>query len=249
MSNKVVVDEKVCTKPGTQVKKTSSVFVRGTPIAFVSKGGYKLERALQEFQLDVQGKVVLDAGASTGGFSDCLLQKGAAKVYSVDVGHGQLAAYLASDPKIVNMEKTNVGDLTPSTFNPPIDLCVMDLSYLSLTKAIPTIKSLFIKPVEIICLVKPLFEGLGQTQIGDLVATRSALENLFKILTIENNVGISHITVSPILGSRGTTEFLAHLTPRSGIDQPVREIADLAMAALAKNPPQDLDKSAVLKIQ
>src|SRR5262245_51502136 len=135
LAGKVVVDEKVCSKPGTTVREDAKIFVRGEQLKFASRGGYKLEAALERFAIDVTNKVVLDAGASTGGFTDCLLQHGAARVYAVDVGFGQLRGKLASDPRVVNMEKTNVGDLTLASFDPPIELCTFDLSYLSMTKS------------------------------------------------------------------------------------------------------------------
>ncbi len=214
MSGNVIVDEVREDKPGTPMMPDANIRIRGRDIPFASRGGLKLSAALDAFGVDAQGRIVLDAGASTGGFTDCLLSRGAARVYAVDVGYGQLTGKLRQDSRVVNMEKTNIGDIAPGELDPAPNMGVIDLSYLSLSIAVPTVARLLVKSEfeaepEIIALVKPLFEvaAAGPDLRRDqymTAAKRGALAG--------EAVGyFAHdIIASPILGSGGTLEFLVH---------------------------------------
>lgn len=235
MAGKVVVDGVVCSKPGAHAREDAEINVRGVVQKYASRGGYKLEAALDRFAVPVEGKVVLDAGASTGGFSDCLLQRGAARVYAVDVGFGQLRGKIAVNPRVTNMERTNIGDLTAERLPAPIDLCVFDLSYLSAIEAAPILARLFRGPVEMIGLIKPLFEGLAQDHMDDPGALHSTLA---RVLTELSNRGleVARLALSPVLGSRGSVEFLAHI--REGRAPPDPALWDQAIAELRASPPR-----------
>jgi 23S rRNA (cytidine1920-2'-O)/16S rRNA (cytidine1409-2'-O)-methyltransferase len=238
MAGKVLVNGAVCAKPGTQVRHDAEVAVRGVRLRYASRGGYKLEKALAVFPVTVKDKVALDAGAAAGGFSDCLLQHGARLVYAVDVGYGQLKGRLAADLRVVNRERTNISDVKIEELDPPIDLCVADLSYLSLAKAVPILRGLFRGPYEIICLVKPLFEGLPQDSKADPAALRQALVNLFLEL-LGQGVGVVDVTSSPVLGSRESVEFLALLRPEGG-EPDAGRLAEKAIRSLESEPPAPL---------
>jgi 23S rRNA (cytidine1920-2'-O)/16S rRNA (cytidine1409-2'-O)-methyltransferase len=214
LAGKIVVDSAVCSKPGVPVREDAEISVRGVVLKYASRGGYKLEGALEKFEVSAAGKVVLDAGASTGGFTDCLLQYGAAKVYAVDVGFGQLRGKLAADPRVVNLEKTNVGNLSRDTFTEPIELCVFDLSYLTITISAPSLAKLFVRPVEMIGLIKPLYEGIDQDKKDHPQELGKALEKIAPALAREGLM-IRDLMISPILGTRGSVEFLAHLVAGS----------------------------------
>lgn len=240
MLGHVSVGGVVCTKPGMQVKANAQVAVRGLQLRYASRGGYKLEKALAVFPVTAEGKVVLDAGAASGGFTDCLLQHGARLVYAVDVGYGQLRGRLAADPRVVNRERTNISDVRLEDLDPPIDLCVADLSYLSLVKAVPILRALFRGPYEIICLVKPLFEGLAQDQKAEPEAIRKVLVRLFQSLQ-EQGAMVLDVTSSPILGSRESVEFLILLRQEEGDTPDANELADKAIRLLETEPPEAID--------
>lgn len=235
MAGKVVVDGALCTKPGTQVRHDARVAVRGVHLRYASRGGYKLEKALAVFPVSVKDKVVLDAGAASGGFTDCLLQHGAKLVYAVDVGYGQLKGRLAADPRVVNWERTNISDVEVEDLNPPVELCVADLSYLSLLKAVPILKSLLKGPYELICLVKPLFEGLAQEQKAEPAAIREVLVKLFQELR-RQGVAVLDVTVSPILGSRESVEFLILLRNEER-ELDAEALVDKALRSFEAEPP------------
>jgi 23S rRNA (cytidine1920-2'-O)/16S rRNA (cytidine1409-2'-O)-methyltransferase len=207
MAGRVVCAGNVLTKPGQLVAADAELHIRGVQLRYASRGGYKLEQGLRHFDVDARDQVALDAGASAGGFTDCLLQAGAARVYAVDVGYGQLRSSLATDPRVHVMEKTNIGALTPGSFPEPIDLAVIDVSYLSLEKAIPMVGACFVKPVRIISLVKPLFEGLRREQMGDREAILDSLSQLLAALS-STEYRARDVVVSPILGGNSAVEFL-----------------------------------------
>lgn len=215
LAGKIVVDEKVCSKPGTPVREDSEITIRGVRLKYASRGGYKLEAALDRFPISVEGKTVLDAGASTGGFTDCLLQRGAAKVYAADVGYGQLRGKLAADPRVVNLERTNISDLSKEMFVPPITLCSFDLSYLTMTIAAPALAKLFEGPPEMIGLLKPLYEGIDQDRPRDPDVLHQALIRVSEGLA-NNGLRIKDLIISPILGGRGAVEFLAWIVRAEG---------------------------------
>lgn len=210
LSGKVMVNDKSVAKAGILVPIDATLRVKGIENKYVSRGGLKLERALERFPISVRGKVILDAGASTGGFTDCLLKFGAARVFAVDVGFGQIRGQISSDPRVVSMEKTNISNIALIDLNPPIDLCTVDLSYLSLVKAVPILSQLFVKPVQMTCLFKPLYEGVPETRKNDLNEHHRALIRLEESLSPQG-YAISNLIVSPILGNRGAIEYLLHI--------------------------------------
>jgi 23S rRNA (cytidine1920-2'-O)/16S rRNA (cytidine1409-2'-O)-methyltransferase len=214
MAGEVVFDGTVCEKPGTLVRADADVALKRFPQKYASRGGLKLEAALERFAIDVSGRCVLDAGASAGGFTDCLLQRGARRVYAVDVGFGQIRGKLASDGRVVNWERTNISDLRAEKMDPPIDFCVVDLSYLSLVKAIPVICKLFVAAdPELVSLIKPLFEGVSQAAPRDSGLLRQAIETVCRAAEAEGLV-VRDVMRSPVVGGRGTIEFLGYFSRR-----------------------------------
>ena len=207
MAGKVRVADQYLTKAGQKVRSDVEIQIKNLDRKYVSRGGLKLEAALSRFALPVSGKTVLDAGASVGGFTDCLLQHGAAKVYAVDVGYGQIRATLANDPRVINLERTNIATLQIEQFEPALELCVADLSYVSLTRALPTLAALFVGKKTLVGLIKPLFEGASQAAPNSVNSLRTALET---VATGSQACGLSLIDliVSPILGNTNTIEFL-----------------------------------------
>ena len=228
LAGQVSVNGRPETKAGTLVASDSVITVKGRDSRYVSRAGAKLEWALDKFGVSARGLVALDAGASVGGFTDCLLQHGAQKVFAVDVGFGQIRGKLAADPRVVNLERTNISALTQHQLAPPIDLVVVDLSYLSLAKAVPELARLFVKPVSMICLVKPLFEGVPPEQARDLAALEGALARV-AVAIEQAGLTLADLTASPIPGTQGTIEFLAHVIAPPG---PARPKAALIEAAL-----------------
>ena len=213
MAGSVIVDEVREDKPGTMVDANAGVRVRGMDLPYASRGGLKLAAALDAFRVKVRGRTAIDAGASTGGFTDCLLERGAALVYSVDVGFGQLVGRLRQDPRVRNMERTNIGDVTPDMLDPRPSLGVIDLSYLSLQVSVPIVANLLDKEEEpeIVALVKPLFEV--PAAVSDLTEEqyRAALGRALSA-GIPAGMAPRAVMASPVLGSRGTLEFLAWYT-------------------------------------
>jgi 23S rRNA (cytidine1920-2'-O)/16S rRNA (cytidine1409-2'-O)-methyltransferase len=217
LARKVRVDDRYVTTPGTRLHEAAAVSVVGQGARYASRGGLKLEAALDRFAVDVAGVCALDAGASTGGFTDCLLQRDASRVFAVDAGFGQLRGRLAADPRVVSLERTNIADLTPERFEPPLELAVLDLSYLSLTVALPIVSALFVAPARIVCLLKPLFEGL---HAEDARRVERMGEPLARVRQAAREAGleVTDVMASPLLGSHGTVEFLLDL--RAGAEAP-----------------------------
>ncbi len=233
LAGKVRVGDRYETKAGARVAIDAALEVRGLDQKYVSRGGLKLEGALERFGIDVGGKAVLDAGASTGGFTDCLLQRGAARVWAVDVGFGQLRGVLAADPRVVNLERTNIGDLSAERCEPPLDLAVADLSYLSLRVAIPILVKLFREPRPLICLVKPLFEGVPE----DEKARAERMPPVFEgIAAACAGCGreIADLCVSPLLGRSDTLEFFARVGPAGASATPLEPLVRRALAEARK---------------
>jgi 23S rRNA (cytidine1920-2'-O)/16S rRNA (cytidine1409-2'-O)-methyltransferase len=241
MSGKVVVDGNVLSKPGVLISSTAHITIRGLKLRYASKGGYKLRHALTNFNICVANHVCLDAGASTGGFTDCLLQSGASFVHSVEVGFGQLRGELAQDPRVRSLERTNISDIDHADLRPPISLAVADLSYLSLRKSIPVIRSLF--PGDdhrIVFLVKPLYEGLKQVDKCDLAEIRKVLSELLTELQSQHH-HVCNLCVSPLLGGRGAIEFLGYIDGHSPACDPDR-LVQLAMTEALRSPPQPIQR-------
>ena len=216
MSGLVYVNGQKADKPGVSYEETVDIEVRTGACPYVSRGGLKLEKALRDFGVDPTGFVCSDSGASTGGFTDCLLQQGASKVFAIDVGYGQLDWKIRSDPRVVVMERTNVRYVTPEQLGEPLDLSVVDVSFISLKIVLPVIKT-FLKPSgQVLCLIKPQFEA-GKEKVGkkgvvrDPNTHKEVLDN-FVALANELEFKILGLTFSPVKGPEGNIEFLGHLT-------------------------------------
>jgi len=212
MAGQVVVDDHAVDKSGHQVATSALIRIKGELLPYVSRGGLKLKKALDEFGIDVSGVVAIDVGASTGGFSDCLLQAGAARIYAVDVGHGQLAWSLRQDPRVVCLEKTNIRYLTPDQLDDIPELAVIDASFISLAKVLPATVRLVRPGGRIIALIKPQFEvGKGEVGKGGIVRDPVAHEKVVEAVrqvASELDLTVSGLCESPIKGADGNREFL-----------------------------------------
>jgi 23S rRNA (cytidine1920-2'-O)/16S rRNA (cytidine1409-2'-O)-methyltransferase len=215
MAGKVLVNKQRVYTVGQMVLPTDEIVVRGINQKYVSKGGLKLEGALSDFNINLEGLVAIDAGASTGGFTDCLLQHGASKVYAVDVGYGQLAGKLRVDSRVVNMEKVNISDIIQEHLTPNPTLATVDLSYLSLKDAIPIFAAILNFKGELICLVKPLFEVENSEirRTGKISDINTYKEILINLVEYTNDIGykVIGITHSHITGNNGTIEFFLRI--------------------------------------
>ena len=215
MSGIVYVDGQKEDKAGTMFEDTVSVEVRGHTLAYVSRGGLKLEKAMTHFGVTLNGKICMDVGASTGGFTDCMLQNGAVKVYSVDVGHGQLAWKLRNDERVVCMEKTNIRYVTPEDIPDRIQFASIDVSFISLTKVLGPVKELLTEDGQIVCLIKPQFEA-GREKVGKKGVVREKsthLEVIESVIAFAKSIGfgILNLEFSPIKGPEGNIEYLLYL--------------------------------------
>lgn len=215
MSGLVFVNGQRADKPGMQVSPDVNVEVKGTALPYVSRGGLKLEKALKVFPIDVNGKVCIDCGASTGGFTDVLLKKGAAKVYSVDVGYGQLAWSLRNDERVVNMERTNIRYISSEQIPEPLDICVMDLSFISVKLVLPAVCALLKDDAQLVCLIKPQFEA-GREEVGKKGVVRDKAVHLSvieSVLSFAPTVGMTvmGLDFSPIKGPEGNREYLCYM--------------------------------------
>ena len=234
MSGAVFVDGQKCDKAGTPVADDAAVEVRGETCPFVSRGGLKLEKALREFGVDPTGYVCSDSGASTGGFTDCLLQKGAKKVFAIDVGYGQLAWALRTDPRVVCMERTNIRYVTPEDLGEPLDLSVVDVSFISLRLVLPAVQKLLKPTGQVLCLIKPQFEA-GKDKVGKKGVVREKsthVEVLEQFLGLADELGftVRNLTFSPVKRPEGNIEFLGHLSMQpADVERP--DVAALVDAA------------------
>ncbi len=234
MEGNVYVNEQKADKPGIQVSEKDAIEVRGKALNYVSRGGLKLEKALNYFEVDPKDAIVIDAGASTGGFTDCLLQRGAQKVYAVDVGYGQLAWNLRTHPQVVCMERTNVRYLTHETIPDELDLAVIDVSFISLSLVLPAIFNLLKENGKVLCLIKPQFEA-GREKVGKKGVVRDPevhREVLEHFCTSVKSLGFSvlGITYSPITGPEGNIEFLGHLQ-KNGAEDSIPDLEALVLEA------------------
>lgn len=239
MSGMVYVDGQKADKPGISYEETVSIEVRGETCPYVSRGGLKLEKALRDFGVKPDGFVCSDSGASTGGFTDCLLQQGAKKVFAIDVGYGQLDWKIRSDPRVVVMERTNIRFVTSEQLGEPLDLSVVDVSFISLKLVLPVIKSLLKQDRgQVLCLIKPQFEA-GKEKVGkkgvvrDPATHKEVLDN-FVALADELEFHILGLTFSPVKGPEGNIEFLGHLTleDKPGIVPDTAQVVSAAHEAL-----------------
>jgi len=219
MAGAVVVNDQRVDKPGTLIAPMATVRVKSEARSrYVSRGGHKLEAALQAFAIPVQGVVALDVGASTGGFTDCLLQHGATKVYAVDVGYGQLAWSLRQDPRVVSLERQNIRKLDPASLMEPPTLAVIDASFISLTLVIPKVLELIAPNGTLIALVKPQFE-VGKGKVGKGGVVRDPMLHAEVVAKLQAQAEQWHIEVrgvieSPLVGPKGNKEFLLWLQKR-----------------------------------
>lgn len=225
MSGLVYVDGRKTDKPGTQVSPDAKIELRGRSCPYVSRGGFKLEKALRVFPVSVEGKTCIDCGASTGGFTDVLLQNGAARVYAVDVGYGQLAWKLRSDERVTVMERVNARYLTPEQFPELMDLAVMDLSFISVRLVLPAVHGLLKENGEVLCLIKPQFEA-GRADVGKkgVVRDRSVHERVlrdFAAFAPEADFSVLGLDYSPIRGPEGNIEYLCRLRKGRGADESI----------------------------
>ena len=216
MAGQVYVNGQKADKPGISYEETVSIEVRGETCPYVSRGGLKLEKALRDFGVKPEGFVCSDSGASTGGFTDCLLQQGAKKVFAIDVGYGQLDWKIRSDDRVVVMERTNIRYVTPEDLGEPLDLSVIDVSFISLKIVLPAIRALLKPTGQVLCLIKPQFEA-GKEKVGKKGVVREPeihKEVLDAFVQTATGLGftILGLTFSPVKGPEGNIEFLGHLT-------------------------------------
>ena len=240
MSGLVYVNGQKADKPGVSYEETVELEVRGAVCPYVSRGGLKLEKALRDFGVKPVDFVCSDSGASTGGFTDCLLQQGAKKVFAIDVGYGQLVWKIRSAPRGVVMERTNIRYVTPEDLGEPLDLSVIDVSFISLKIVLPAIKQLLKPTGQVLCLIRPQFEA-GKEKVGkkgvvrDKATHQEVLDN-FVALANELQFNILGLTFSPVKGPEGNIEFLGHLTldDVTGIQPDTALVVEQAHAALDK---------------
>ncbi len=242
MAGNVFVEDQREDKAGTTFPDDVKIEIKGHTLKYVSRGGLKLEKAMENFDVSVDGKVCTDVGSSTGGFTDCMLQNGAVKVFAIDVGRGQLDWKLRQDERVVCMEKTNIRYVTPEDIGQPVDFSSIDVSFISLTKVLEPIRNYLTEEGEIVALIKPQFEA-GREKVGKkgVVRERSTHHEVIeKVAEYANSIGfeIKNIEFSPIKGPEGNIEYLIHLkkclhqTPAIAID--LKTVVDRAFDTLAK---------------
>ena len=241
MSGIVFVDNEREDKAGTTFDEKVNIEVRGKTLKYVSRGGLKLEKAMDVFGVKIEGKTCMDVGASTGGFTDCMLQNGAVKVYSVDVGHGQLAWKLVQDDKVICMDRANIRYVTPDQIDDVLDFASIDVSFISLTKVLLPVKNLLKENGQIVCLIKPQFEA-GREKVGKHGVVRDSavhLEVIEKVIDFAISIGfeVLNLEFSPVKGPEGNIEYLLHLqkhTEGSYPDVPFEaaQVVEKAHAAL-----------------
>ena len=215
MSGSVYVDGQKEDKAGQTFPEEANIEVRGSTLKYVSRGGLKLEKAMECFDVSLSGKICMDVGSSTGGFTDCMLQNGAVKVYAVDVGHGQLDWKLRNDPRVICMEKTNIRYVKPEDIEDRIQFSSIDVSFISLTKVLGPVKELLTDDGEIVCLIKPQFEA-GREKVGKHGVVRDASVHKEVIDMVMNyavsiNFEVMNLEFSPVKGPEGNIEYLLHL--------------------------------------
>ena len=220
MEGKVFVDQQREDKAGSTFKEEAVIEIHGDTLKYVSRGGLKLEKAMKEFPIRLEGKVCMDIGASTGGFTDCMLQNGASKVFSVDVGYGQFAWKLRQDPRVVCMEKTNIRYVKPEDIGELLDFASVDVSFISLSKVLPAAKDLLKEGGEMVCLIKPQFEA-GREKVGKKGVVRDPkvhMEVIDNVLSYATSNGFLPIglSFSPVKGPEGNIEYLVHLKKVEG---------------------------------
>ena len=233
MTGVVYVENEKVDKCGTKIDVEKEILVKGNPLPYVSRGGLKLEKALEEFPISVDGKVALDIGASTGGFSDCMIQNGAKKIYAIDVGYGQLDWKIRSDKKVVAMDRTNIRYVTKDDIGELAQFVSIDVSFISLKLVLPVVKELTDESVDIVALIKPQFEA-GRDKVGkkgvikDRKVHKDVIRDIYTFCK-EIDLNISGLTFSPVKGAEGNREYLAHITKGCtdvDIDKLIEDVVD-----------------------
>lgn len=236
MEGNVYVNGQKEDKAGSMFAAQAAVDVRGKTLKYVSRGGLKLEKAMEQFAIDLKDKICMDIGASTGGFTDCMLQNGAKKVYALDVGYGQFAWKLRQDERVVCMEKTNIRYVLPEHIGEEIDLASVDVSFISLTKVLGPAKELLSKEGEMVCLIKPQFEA-GREKVGKKGVVRDSTvheEVIEKVISFAREIGFSvlNLDFSPIKGPEGNIEYLVYIKKDGkGLVEETVSIKDVVTAA------------------
>ena len=242
MAGVVFVNQQKVDKAGEMIKEDAVVEVRGHDIGYVSRGGLKLEKAMQLFPIKLENTVCMDIGASTGGFTDCMLQNGASEVYSVDVGYGQLAWQLRTDPRVVNLERMNARYLTREQIPEEIDFFSVDVSFISLKIILPAVRPLLKDDGKAVCLIKPQFEA-GREKVGKkgVVRDKAVHEEVVQMIcdfAVENGYSVQGLTFSPVKGPEGNIEYLVFLqksdAPVNTAESTPHEIVEASHAALDK---------------
>lgn len=215
MAGQVYVNNQKVDKAGFELKEDDVLEVRGNGLKYVSRGGLKLEKAMQEFPILLEGKICMDVGASTGGFTDCMLQNGASKVYSIDVGYGQLAWKLRTDPRVVNLERTNFRYVDNTVVKDKIDFSSVDVSFISLQHILPVLSELLADDGQAVCLIKPQFEA-GKDKVGKKGVVRDKFVHLEVVnnvinMALENGFDVKGLQFSPIKGPEGNIEYLVYI--------------------------------------
>ncbi|MDD6847751.1 MAG: TlyA family RNA methyltransferase [Oscillospiraceae bacterium] len=242
MAGEIYVDNQKADKCGQSYNEDVNIEFRGTAPKYVSRGGLKLEKAINNFHLDLKGKVTMDIGASTGGFTDCMLQNGAEKVYSIDVGYGQLAWKLRNDSRVVNLERTNMRKVTKEQVPDEIDFFSIDVSFISLKLLLPVARELLSENAQAVCLIKPQFEA-GREKIGKKGVVRDpqvhieVVESIYNFC-LENGYSVLNLDYSPIKGPEGNIEYLIHLQKS---ENPV-SFTEITPKELVEKSHLDLDK-------
>lgn len=241
MAGLVFVDGQKVDKAGTMVSSQANITVTGNSIKYVSRGGLKLEKALGYFAIDINKKVMADVGASTGGFTDCALQHGAARVYAIDVGYGQLAWSLRTDNRVINMERTNIRTITPDAIGELLDFVSIDVAFISLDKVLPVVKNILSSSGTIVALIKPQFEA-GREKVGKKGVVRDPqvhIEVIVRIVSTACNLGFTPLglTYSPVKGPEGNIEYLIYLAgypaDNKVTDKTIEQVVGEAHANLA----------------
>ena len=242
MEGNVFVENQREDKAGATFDTEAEITVKGNTLKYVSRGGLKLEKAMTHFGITLEGKVCMDIGASTGGFTDCMLQNGAVKVYSVDVGYGQFAWKLRQDPRVVCMEKTNIRYVTPADIDDVLDFASVDVSFISLTKVLIPARELLRDGGEIVCLIKPQFEA-GREKVGkkgvvrDKAVHEEVVERIIEFAS-QNGFFVKNLEYSPIKGPEGNIEYLVYIRKdeTGGVDAAVdiEAVVDAAHGELDK---------------
>lgn len=236
MAGKVFVDGRRVDKAGEKVPVTANIEYKGEKLPYVSRGGLKLEKAMKNFPITLEGKVCMDIGASTGGFTDCMLQNGASKVFSIDVGYGQFAWKLRTDERVVCMERTNIRYVKPEDLGELVDFASIDVSFISLKKIMPATVELLKDNGEVVALIKPQFEA-GKEKVGKKGVVRDIevhKEVVFGIIDylLEHNLNLLGVSYSPIKGPEGNIEYLVYFTKDMGRESTfVREDVDKVVEA------------------